>query len=92
MSKNSGRGPGLRDARTIISTYWLITLNKGFPGGSVVKNLPGNAGDMGSVPWSGRSLGKRNGNPLQYSCLGNPLDRGVWQVTVHAGGKESDIT
>ena len=50
----------------------------GFPGGSVVKNLPANAGDTGSVPELGRSTGERKGNPLQNSCLGNPLDRGAW--------------
>ena len=58
----------------------------GFPGGSVVKNLPANAGDtgdLGSIPGSGRSPGKGNGNPLQDSCLGNPMDRGAWQATVH---------
>ena len=56
------------------------------PGGSAVKNLPasaGAAGDMGSIPGSGRSLGGGNGNPLLYSCLGNPMDRGAWQATVH---------
>ena len=47
----------------------------GFLGGSVVKNPPANAGDAGSVPGSGRSPGEGNGNPLQYSCLGNPMDR-----------------
>ena len=47
----------------------------GFPGGSVVKNPPANAGDVGSIPGSGRSLGEENGNPLQYSCLGNPMKR-----------------
>ena len=50
----------------------------GFPGGSVVKNLPANARDIGnsdSVPRAGRSLGEGKGNPLQYSCLGNPIDR-----------------
>ena len=46
-----------------------------FPGGSVVKNLPANAGVAGSVPGLGRSPGEGNGNPLQYSCLGNPMDR-----------------
>ena len=46
-----------------------------FPGGSGVKNMPANAGDMGSFPGSGRSHGKVNGNLLQYSCLGNPMDR-----------------
>ena len=53
----------------------------GFPGGSVGKNLPasvGNTGDMGSIPGSGRSPGGRNGNPLQYFCLENPMDRGAW--------------
>ena len=47
----------------------------GFPGGSVVENLPASAGDMGSVPESGGSPGGGNGNPLQYSCLGNPMDK-----------------
>ena len=54
------------------------------------KKLPANAGDMGSIPGSGRSPGEVNGNPLQYSCLGNPMDRGTWQVTVHAVTKELD--
>ena len=49
----------------------------GFPGGSAVKNLPANAGDASSVPGWGRSLGGGNDNPLQYSCLGNPMDRGA---------------
>ena len=55
----------------------------GFPRGLVVKNLPANAGDLGLIPGSGRSLGEGNGNPLQYSCLGSPMDGGAWQVTVH---------
>ena len=57
---------------------------------SVVKNPPANAGDirvMGSIPESGRSPGEGNGNPLQYSCLQNPMDRGAWQTTVHAVAK-----
>jgi len=58
-------------------------LSKGFPGGSVVKNPPANAGDAGSIPGLGRSLGKGNGNPLQYSCLENSMNRGAWQATVH---------
>jgi len=49
----------------------------GFPGVSVVRNLPSNAGDVGSVSGSGRSPGEGNGNPLQYSCLENPMDRGT---------------
>ena len=56
---------------------------KGFPGGSVVKNPPANAGDLGSVPGSGRSPREGNGNPLQYSCLENPMDRESCQATVH---------
>ena len=58
----------------------------GFPGGSVVKNslaIAGDAGDMGSILGSWRSPGKGNGNPLQYSCLGNPMDRGARWATVH---------
>ena len=64
----------------------------GCPGGAVVKNLAANAGDRGSIPGSGRSPGEGNGNPLQYSCLGNPVDRGTWRVTVHGVAKESDTT
>ena len=55
----------------------------GFPRGSVVKNLPANAGDTGLTPGSGRSPGEGNGNPLQYSCLENPMDKGAWKGTVH---------
>ena len=65
-------------------------------GGSVVKNLPINAGaieDLGSNPGSGRSPGVGNGSPLQYSCLENPMDRGAWQTTYSPWGrKESDMT
>jgi len=50
---------------------------KGFPGGSVVKNPPASAGDVGSTPGLGRCPGEGNGNPLQYSCLGDPMDRGA---------------
>ena len=54
----------------------------GFPGDSLVKNLPANAGDVGLIPGLERSPGEENGNPLQYSCLGNPVDKGAWQATV----------
>ena len=70
----------------------VLSLNMGFPGGSVVKNMPSNARDAGSIPGLGRCPGEGNGNPLQYSCLGNPIDRGAWQVTVHGVAKESDMT
>ena len=55
-----------------------LNSNEGFLGGSVVKNPPANAGDAGLIPGSGRPPGGGNGNPLQYSCLGNPTDRGAW--------------
>ena len=57
----------------------------------MVKNLPANAGDLGSIPGLERSPGKGNGNPLQYSCLENSMDKGAWQVTVH-GAAELDMT
>ena len=60
----------------------------GFPGGSVVKNLPTSAEDVGLIPGSGKSSGEDSGNPLQYSCLGNPMDRGAWQATVHGVKKK----
>ena len=63
-----------------------------FPCGLVVKNLPANAGDVGSVPGSERSPGEGNGNPSQSSCLGNPTERGAWQATVHGVAKELDTT
>ena len=55
----------------------------GFPGGSVVRNLPASAGDMGLIPQSGRSPGEGNDNPFYYSCLDNPMDIGVWQAIVY---------
>ena len=64
-------------------------------GGAVVKNPPDNAGDArdsGSIPESGGSPGVGNGNPLQHSCLGNPMDRGAWWATVQGAAKESDMT
>ena len=60
----------------------------GFPGGSLVKTLRANAGDKGLIPGSGRSPGEGNDNPLQYSCLENPMDGGAWWATVHVDTKE----
>ena len=77
--------------------YWFLKAPKtgaGFPCGSVVKNLPGNAGgtrDKGSVPGLGRSPGVGNGNPLHYFSLKNPMDRVAWWATVHSIA-ESDMT
>ena len=64
----------------------------GFPGGLVVKNPPANAGDSGSIPGLGRSPGGGNGNPLQYSCLENPMDKGAWQAIQSMGSQELDMT
>ena len=58
----------------------------------MVKNPPANSADAGSIPGSGRSLGEGNGNKLQYSCLGNPMDRGAWQAIVHSVIRELDVT
>ena len=67
----------------------------GFPGGTAIKNSPANAGDTrkaGSMLGSGKSPVVGNGNPLQSSCLGNPMERGAWRATVHGVAKESDMT
>ena len=63
-----------------------------FPGGSDGKESAHNAGDLASIPGLGGSPGGRHGNPLQYSCLENPMDRGAWWATVHGGHNESDTT
>ena len=71
----------------------FIKCLKGLPGGRVVKNLPtnaGNLGDSGSIPGLGRSPGVGNGNPLQYSCLEDSMDRGPWWATVHGVTKRHD--
>ena len=57
----------------------------------MVKNPPANAGHMGSIPGPGRSPGEENSNPLQYSCLGNAMDRGAWQAIVQGVEKELDM-
>src|SRR5574340_137191 len=65
----------------------LHTQNRGFTGGSDEKESLCNAGELGLIPSSGRFLGEGNGNSLQYSCLENPTDRGIWQATVHGVSK-----
>ena len=67
-------------------------MRKGFPGGSDGKEFAYNAGDPGLIPEWGRSPGEGNGNPLQYSGLGNPMERGAWRAAVHGVAKESDMT
>ena len=59
----------------------------GFPGSSVVKNLPANAGDVGLIPGLGKSPGEGNDNIFYYSCLGNPMETGAWQGIVHRATK-----
>ena len=64
----------------------------GFPGDSVLKNLPTSVGDTGLIPGLGRSLGEGNGYLLQDSCLENSMNRGAWQATVHGVAEELDPT
>ena len=74
--------------KTYFIFYWQ--LSRSFPGSSVVKSLPAEQElqkDTGSIPGLGRSLAGRHGNPLHYSCLENPMDRGAWQATVHRVAK-----
>ena len=66
----------------ILHSFTYMCLRENFPDGTVVKNLPANAGDMGSIPGLGRSPEGGTGNPLQYSCQENPMDRGTWWATV----------
>ena len=71
---------------------YVINNKTGFPGGSAVRNLPANAGDMGSIPGSGRSPGEGNDYPLQDSCLQDAMDRGAWCALVHGVPKDLDMT
>ena len=68
------------------------SMSLGFPGGSDGKESACNTGDLGLIPVSGRSPRVGNGNPLQYSCLENSMDKGAWQAIVHGGQKELDAT
>ena len=61
-----------------VTNFYFIITKKGFPGGSEVKASAWNAGDLGSIPGSGRSPGEGNGNSLQFSCLENPMEGGAW--------------
>ena len=87
--------PGLTILSLIISANYLPAFFffchvRFLPSGSVVKNLPANAGDPSLIPGLGRSPGEVNDYPLQYSCLENPMDRGAWWATVH-GVAELDM-
>ena len=74
---------GVAKSRTLLSDFTFFVAPEGFPDGATVKNLPADTGDTSLIPGLGRSPGKGSGNPLQYSCLENPMDRGGWQATVH---------
>ena len=71
---------------------WILNLYADFSGGLVVKKPPTNAGNLDLIPGLGRVSGKGNGNTLQYSCLGNPMDRAAWWARVHGVAIKLDIT
>ena len=78
--------PEWTDENVNCTKIFFSKTDQGFPGGAVVKNPPANergTRDLGSIPGWGRSLEGGNGNPLQYSFLGNPMDKGAWRATVH---------
>ena len=93
MAKSNHLPPSHSLASYSASLLFLAHMycNLGFPRWLFGKESACNVGDLGSIPGSGRSLGEGNGNPLQYSCLGNPMDRGAWWATLW-GCKESDMT
>ena len=83
-----------QQTNSLLNIVWHLVraIALGFPGGSVVKNVPANTGDAGLIPGLGRSPGEGNGNPLQQSCLRNPMDRGALWVIVHGVTKDLDTT
>ena len=74
-------------SQRLVLGFGFPGLQSGFPGGSEVKASAWNVGDPGLIPELGSSPGEGHGNPLQYSCLENPMDRGAWQATVHGVAK-----
>ena len=78
-----------RDTQNVYSEIRRIT---SLPNGSEVKVSACNVGGLGSIPGLGRSPGEGNGNPLQYSCLENPMDRGAWQAAIQGGHKDLHMT
>ena len=81
------------DLMTLVTLALALCISQqlvpGLPGGSVVKNPPANAGDAGLISALGRCPGEGNDNPLQYSCLGNPMDRGAWRSIQSMGWQKS---
>ena len=94
-SLNCGKGMSNRACCYVTCINYLgVEKELGFPGGSVIKNLPATAGDTGntsSIPGLERSTGEGNSKPLQYSCQHNSMDRGAWQATVQGGHKELEM-
>ena len=84
-SSHPDRATG-RSCLELHNEYWVFFLG-GFPCGSEVKNRPANAGDVGSIPGSGKSPGEGDDNPLPFSCLENSMDRGAQRATVHEVAK-----
>ena len=90
MSHKTACDKGLEWTRVDCCYQNVEDYPRGFPNGSAGKEFTSNAGDAGDrdlIPWSGRSPGRGNGNPFQYSCLKNPMDRGAWQSTVQRAAK-----
>ena len=87
LEQDSGRAKKVMFLVGILYFDTLYASSQGFPGGSVVKNSPASAGDTRSILGLGSSPRGRNGNPLQYSCPENPMDRPAWWVTVHGVAK-----
>ena len=85
-------GPEISKSGMLVIGLGVIWHCYGFPGGSDSKVSAYNVGDSGSIPGLGRSPGAGHGNPLQYSCLDNPMDRGAWWAAIHRVAKESDTT
>ena len=88
--------PGMISKKLSANESWQCKMKRClcieiFPDGSVVKNSPANPRDVGSISGSGRHPGEKNGNPFQYSSLGDPMDRGSWLATVHGVTKKSDM-
>ena len=86
-------GPGMKASLHILASFFVDKYYcqlHGLPWWLSGKEYACNAGDQGSISGSGRSPGEENGNPLQYSCLGNPMDRGAWWATIHGVAEELD--